>query len=61
MYTVAEMAEELSTEKKIVSDAVARTVLERLVRDGSLVKHHANGNQQYGVPAKDDDDLGTVG
>ena len=54
LYTVSEMAEELSTETKTVSDAIARTVLERLVRDGSLTKHHANGNQQYGIPAKEE-------
>ena len=50
-YSVTEMAEELTTETKKVSDAVARTVLERLVHDGSLVKNHVNGNQQYGIPA----------
>ena len=50
LYTVTEMAEELSTETRTVTDAIARTVLERLVRDGSLVKHHTNGNQQYGIP-----------
>ena len=48
------MAEELSTETKTVTDAVARTVLERLVRDGSLVKHHANGSQQYGMPTEEE-------
>ena len=56
LYTVTEMAEELSTEAKTVSDAVARTVLERLVRDGLLVKHHANGKQQYGLAAKEEDE-----
>ena len=59
-YTVTEMAQELSTEKKLVSDAVARTVLERLVRDGSLVKHHANGNQQYGIPTVAEGDEWTI-
>jgi len=53
-YSVTEMAEELSTETKTVTDAVARTVLERLVRDGSLVKHHANGSQQYGMPTEEE-------
>ena len=56
LYTVSEMAEELSTETRTVTDAIARTVLERLVRDGSLTKHHANGNQQYGVPAEEVDE-----
>ena len=62
LYTVSEMAEELSTETKTVSDAIARTVLERLVRDGSLVKHHVNGNQQYGVPAstEEEEDVWTI-
>jgi len=55
-YSVTEMAEELSTETKTVTDAVARTVLERLVRDGSLIKHHANGSQQYGIPAKEEEE-----
>jgi len=59
-YTVTEMAEELSTEKKLVSDAVARTVLERLVRDGSLIKHLSNGNQQYGIPTVAEGDEWTI-
>jgi hypothetical protein len=59
-YSVTEMAEELSTETKTVTDAVARTVLERLVRDGSLVKHHTNGNQQYGIPTVAEGDEWTI-